>query len=466
MGLVIGAIAGVLVVLAICGCCCFYFLFWKKKKEEKEEKVSVLVGGAGSINGGDGSITMASAYSARSSGTDFRVHVDPIGGESSGIGGNQDMVIAIEVIREATNNFDSNNIVGRGGFGTVYQGVFPDGTKVAVKRMQVGPMSNKGNTEFEAEIGVLTKVRHRHLVGLLGYVVDGYERLLVYEYLSQGPLSRHLFECEKFNNKPLEWKARVSIALDVARGMEYLHSLAHKSFIHRDLKPSNILLDDSFRAKVSDFGLVRHTDGIHSIETRLAGTFGYLAPEYAVTGRITTKSDVYSFGVVLMELITGRRALDESRAEDDVHLVNWFPNLKEDKGQKRLKEVVDKAMEVEDDEWDAVSMLAELAVHCTCRDPKQRPQMSNAVAVLTPLVQDWKPQDPLEDQTGGIDMTIGLNEALEQWKMMGDGDDLPGGYVPEATSMAMQPLLAGLGKIDDASASSFPTFTEVHVSGR
>lgn len=355
---------------------------------------------------------------------------DSYASSSSKSGGRPEMVIRLDVIRAATDDFADCNIIGRGGFGTVYQGTLEDGTKVAVKRMEVGPLRSKGLREFQAEIGVLTKVRHRHLVALLGYVVDGYERLLAYEYLSQGPLSRHLFEHARRGLRPLTWPARVSVALDVARGVEYLHSLArHASFIHRDLKPSNVLLDESLRAKVSDFGLAKHTEaGARSIETRLAGTFGYLAPEYAVTGRVTTKADVYSFGVILMELITGQRALDESLGEERAHLAAWFPSAAATR--EGLAQIVDPAMAVDAESFEALVRVAGLACHCTVRQASQRPQMSDAVAVLTPLVQQWKPQDPLEAEMGGIDTTVSLKEALQQWQAMEDGDDLPGAYIP------------------------------------
>lgn len=194
------------------------------------------------------------------------------------------MVISIQVLKNVTNNFSEENILGQGGFGTVYKGELHDGTKIAVKRMESRVTAGKGLTEFKSEIAVLTKVRHRHLVALLGYCLDGFEKLLVYEYMPQGTLSRHLFNWPEEGLKPLEWKQRLTIALDGARGVEYLHGLAHQSFIHRDLKPSNILLGDDMRAKVADFGLVRLApEGKGSIETRIAGTFGYLAPEYAST---------------------------------------------------------------------------------------------------------------------------------------------------------------------------------------
>ncbi|GMY04803.1 putative receptor protein kinase TMK1 [Fagus crenata] len=181
-----------------------------------------------------------------------------------------------------TNNFSEENILGRGGFGVVYKGELSDGTKIAVKRMKSVAESSKGMKQFQAEIAVLTKVRHRHLVALLGYCINDNERLLVFEYMPQGTLTQHLFQWGENGCSPLTWKQRITIALDVARGVEYLHSLAQQSFIHRDLKPSNILLGDDMRAKVADFGLVKNvTDGKHSVETQLAGTFGYFAPEYA-----------------------------------------------------------------------------------------------------------------------------------------------------------------------------------------
>ncbi|KAF2292669.1 hypothetical protein GH714_026578 [Hevea brasiliensis] len=237
----------------------------------------------------------------------------------------------MQLIRQVTDNFSENNILGKGGFGVVYKGELHEGTKIAVKRMKAPTMANtKGMNEFQAEIAVLSKVRHRHLVSLLGYCVHGIEGFLVYEYMPRGTLAQHLFEWRERGYPPLTWKQRVSIALDVARGVEYLHSLAQQSlsFIHRDLKPSNILLGDDMRAKVSDFGLVKNaSDGKNSLETRVAGTFGYLAPEYAKTGKVTRKVDVYAFGAILMEMITGRKAIDDTMEEErwmHMHLVTWF----------------------------------------------------------------------------------------------------------------------------------------------
>ncbi|KAL6009173.1 mitogen activated protein kinase Tmk3 [Asimina triloba] len=210
------------------------------------------------------------------------------------------LVISIDGLHIATNNFSEDNIVGKGGFGVVYKGVLRDGSQVAVKRIEAAVISSKGLNELQAEIAVLTKVRHRHLVGLKGYCTDGNEKLLVYENMPNGTLGQHLVDREQYGYDVLSWKQRLTIALDVARGTEYLHSLAHQSFIHRDLKPSNILLGDDMRAKVSDFGLVKLApDGKYSMETRLAGTFGHLAPEYASKYRF-----YFYIGMLVMGVLT------------------------------------------------------------------------------------------------------------------------------------------------------------------
>ncbi|KAK7305666.1 hypothetical protein VNO77_43575 [Canavalia gladiata] len=325
------------------------------------------------------------------------------------------MVISIQALRTVTDNFSEKNILGQGGFGTVYKGELHDGTKIAVKRMECGAITGKGETEFKSEIAVLTKVRHRHLVSLLGYCLDGNEKLLVYEFMPQGTLSRHLFNWQEEGLKPLEWNRRLTIALDVGRAVEYLHSLAHQSFIHRDLKPSNILLGDDMRAKVADFGLVRLApEGKASIETRIAGTFGYLAPEYAVTGRVTTKVDVFSFGVILMELITGRRALDETQPEDSLHLVSWFRRMYVNKDS--FRKAIDHTIELNEETLASIHTVAELAGHCCAREPYQRPDAGHAVNVLSSLVELWKPSDHNSEDIYGIDLDMSLPQALKKWQ--------------------------------------------------
>ncbi|KAF7808526.1 receptor protein kinase TMK1-like [Senna tora] len=290
------------------------------------------------------------------------------------------MAIPLQVLRGVTNNFCEENILGRGGFSTVYRGESHDGTKIAVKRMESGMRGEKGLREFEAEIAVLTKARHKHLVALQGYCLDANERLLVYEYMPQGTLSRHLFSWKDEEGlKPLEWTRRLTIALDVARGVEYLHGLAQRNFIHRDLKPSNILLGDDMRAKVSDFGLVRLVpEDKTSIETRVAGTFGYLAPD---------------------------------QPEENIHLVTWFRrmliNNKDDAFQEAM---IDPTIEVSDQETrSSLSIVAELAGHCCASEPYQRPDMGHAVNVLAPLVENWKPaEENSNDTISGIHLEMSL----------------------------------------------------------
>ncbi|KAG6528689.1 receptor protein kinase TMK1-like [Zingiber officinale] len=325
------------------------------------------------------------------------------------------LIISVQVLRSATKNFASENVLGRGGFGVVYKGELHDGTMIAVKRMECVVLSNKGLDEFHSEIAVLSKVRHRNLVYILGYSAEDNERLLVYEYMHQGALSRHLFQWKELGLEPLSWKKRLNIALDIAHGLEYLHNLAHQSFIHRDLKSSNILLGDDFRAKISDFGLVKLApDGKQSVATRLAGTFGYLAPEYAVTGKVTTKVDVFSFGVVLMELLTGMMALDEERPEESHYLASWFCRMKTSKD--KLRSIIDASLSVTDETFESFVVIADLAGHCAAREPYQRPEMGHAVNVLAPLVDNWKPVNDDQEENLGIDFGKPLLQMVKGWQ--------------------------------------------------
>lgn len=415
VGIIAGPIAAAVVLFLIIPA--VVFCLYKKKSNRLvrvEAPSTVIVDQRGPSNNSDSvvKISVANGGGNSQSDTQSRTSSGPSEVQVMEAG---NLIISVQVLKHVTRNFSPENELGRGGFGVVYKGQLDDGTRIAVKRMEAAAVSSKGLNEFQSEIAVLSKVRHRHLVSLLGYCIEGNERLLVYEYMPQGALSRHLFDWAKNNLEPISWKKRLSIALDVARGMEYLHSLAHRSFIHRDLKPSNILLGDDFRAKVSDFGLVKLApEGKYSVETRLAGTFGYLAPEYAVTGRITTKADVFSFGVVLMELITGRKALDENEPEESMHLVSWFRRMNSDK-QSFLK-AIDRVLEVTDETFESMCTVAELSGHCTAREPYQRPDMGHAVNVLAPLVEKWKPTDQESDEYGGIDFDMTLPQALKKWQ--------------------------------------------------
>ncbi|OVA00620.1 Protein kinase domain [Macleaya cordata] len=225
-------------------------------------------------------------------------------------------------LASATKNFKSSNLIGEGGFGRVYKGRLDTGQIVAVK--QLDQNSLQGNQEFIVEVLMLSLLHHPNLVNLIGYCTDGDQRLLVYEYMPMGSLEDHLFDLSS-DQETLDWNTRMKIAVGAAQGLEYLHCKANPPVIYRDLKSANILLDNDFNPKLSDFGLAKLGpvgDNTH-VSTRVMGTYGYCAPEYAMSGKLTLKSDIYSFGVVLLELITGRKAIDFTKVREEQSLVAW-----------------------------------------------------------------------------------------------------------------------------------------------
>uniref|UniRef100_A0A804N0Y9 non-specific serine/threonine protein kinase n=1 Tax=Zea mays TaxID=4577 RepID=A0A804N0Y9_MAIZE len=223
-----------------------------------------------------------------------------------------------EELYQVTNGFSAQNLLGEGGFGSVYKGCLADG-EFAVKKLKDG--GGQGEREFHAEVDIISRVHHRHLVSLVGYCISDEQRLLVYDFVPNNTLHYHL---HGLGVPVLEWPSRVKIAAGSARGIAYLHEDCHPRIIHRDIKSSNILLDNNFEALVADFGLARIAmDACTHVTTRVMGTFGYLAPEYASSGKLTERSDVFSFGVVLLELITGRKPVDASKPLGDESLVEW-----------------------------------------------------------------------------------------------------------------------------------------------
>ncbi|KAJ0691760.1 putative protein kinase RLK-Pelle-RKF3 family [Helianthus annuus] len=233
---------------------------------------------------------------------------------------------SIDDVKEATRNFSRDNMIGKGGYGNVYKGVLPDGSDVALKRFK--NCSAAGDASFTHEVEVIASVRHVNLVALRGYCTattayEGYQRIIVTDLVKNGSLHDHLFEnCSAQAN--LSWPLRRNIALGMARGLAYLHYGAQPAIIHRDIKASNILLDENFEAKVADFGLAKFApEGATHVSTRVAGTMGYVAPEYALYGQLTERSDVYSFGVVLLELLSGRKALLSVDDGQPVLLADW-----------------------------------------------------------------------------------------------------------------------------------------------
>ncbi|KAI3726325.1 hypothetical protein L1987_66122 [Smallanthus sonchifolius] len=222
-------------------------------------------------------------------------------------------------ILKATNDFDEGLVIGKGGFGKVYRGTFPDGKKVAVKRAEKG--HGQGRPEFVTEITVLSKIRHKHLVALIGYCDEKSEMILVYEFMEEGTLQDHLYNTNKDIEKLL-WDKRLEICISAARGLDYLHTGSDAGIIHRDVKSTNILLDENYIAKVADFGISR-LDNLEETEMAIKGSFGYLDPEYISCMKLTQKSDVYSFGVVLLEVLCARPALDPALPPKEVCLADW-----------------------------------------------------------------------------------------------------------------------------------------------
>ncbi|KAL9267383.1 putative LRR receptor-like serine/threonine-protein kinase RKF3 [Drosera capensis] len=229
------------------------------------------------------------------------------------------MKFSLDEIKAATRNFWVGNLIGKGGYGNVYKGVLVDGSEVAVKRFK--NMSSAGEVDFAHEVEVIASIRHVNLMALVGYCVEmspmeGCQRIIVCDLMKNGSLHDHLFGYLSHERKRLSWPTRQRIALGMARGLDYLHHGAQPAVIHRDIKASNILLDDRFEAKVCDFGLAKFTpEGASHLSTRVAGTMGYVSPEYALYGQLTDKSDVYSFGVVLLELLSGRNAIVSASGE-------------------------------------------------------------------------------------------------------------------------------------------------------
>ncbi|EOY29665.1 Proline extensin receptor kinase 1 [Theobroma cacao] len=243
-------------------------------------------------------------------------------GSGTNNSGSSNGIFTYDELFVATNGFSESNLLGQGGFGYVHKGVLPSGQEVAVKQLKAG--SHQGEREFQAEVETISRVHHKHLVSLVGYCITGAERLLVYEFVPNKTLEFHLHG----NGQPvIAWESRLKIAIGSAKGIAYLHEDCSPTIIHRDIKAANILLDPRFEAKVSDFGLAKifsdASSSITHVSTRVVGTFGYLAPEYALTGKLTDKSDVYSYGVMLLELITGRRPIIKKEFSINESLVDW-----------------------------------------------------------------------------------------------------------------------------------------------
>ncbi|XP_038718704.1 wall-associated receptor kinase 2-like [Tripterygium wilfordii] len=282
-------------------------------------------------------------------------------------------------LAKATNHYDKSRFLGEGGFGSVYRGILADNIEVAVKKSK-GVDKAQVNEESQHEISIVSQVNHKNVVKLLGLCLETKVPLLVYEFISNGTLYQHVHDKKSHILKT--WKARLRIAEETALALNYLHSLAHPPIIHSDVKSMNILLDENYTAKVSDFGasmLISADEAV--IATKIQGTFGYLDPEYLMTGNLTTKSDVYSFGIVILELLTGEKPSSNSRSGEKGNIIQHFISSLEN---NTLHQILD--FEVSDEEeMDEIEVVAELAKRCVHSSGMKRPTMKEVADELSRL---------------------------------------------------------------------------------
>lgn len=372
-------VAGGIIVITLIGILIWY-LIRRRKKRGRESGGYIMPSTSGSLPESDSSFfkTHSSAPFVQSgSGSDTVYSPSEPGGL-----GNSRAWFTYEELVKATNGFAPQNLLGEGGFGSVYKGCLPDGREVAVKALKIG--GGQGEREFKAEVEIISRIHHRHLVSLVGYCILDSRRLLVYDYVPNKTLYHHLHG----EGMPVvSWEKRVRIAAGAARGIAYLHEDCNPRIIHRDIKSSNILLDYNFDAQVSDFGLAKLTlDADSHISTRVMGTFGYVAPEYASSGRLTEKSDIFSFGVVLLELITGRKPVDASQPIGDESLVEWArPLLSHAIENKDFEGLTDPKLEKNYVESEMLSMI-EIAATCVRHSAAKRPRMGQVVRAFDSLV--------------------------------------------------------------------------------
>ncbi|XP_051144416.1 probable serine/threonine-protein kinase PBL3 isoform X2 [Andrographis paniculata] len=291
-------------------------------------------------------------------------------------------------LKNATRNFRPDSLLGEGGFGCVFKGWIDEhsltaakpgsGLVIAVKKLK--PEGFQGHKEWLAEVNYLGQLHHPNLVKLIGYCSDGDNRLLAYEFMPKGSLENHLF---RRGPQPLNWATRIKVAVGAARGLAFLHE-AEEQVIYRDFKTSNILLDGEFNSKLSDFGLAKAgpTGDRTHVSTQVIGTHGYAAPEYVATGRLTAKSDVYSFGVVLLELLSGRRAVDKTKVGIEQNLVDWAKPYMNDR--RRLFRIMDTRLGGQYPQKGAY-IAATIAVQCLSIEPKLRPRMAEVLSTLEQL---------------------------------------------------------------------------------
>ncbi|GLU02909.1 hypothetical protein SLE2022_201410 [Rubroshorea leprosula] len=327
---------------------------------------------------------------------------------------------SLKELEEATRGFAEELVIGEGGYGVVYRGILQDGSVVAVKNLLSNKDRGQAEREFKVEVEAIGKVRHKNLVGLIGYCAEGSQRMLVYEYIDNGNLEQWLHG-DVGPVSPLTWDIRMKIAIGTAKGLAYLHEGLEPKVVHRDVKSSNILLDKKWNPKVSDFGLAKLLGSESSyVTTRVMGTFGYVSPEYASTGMLNEGSDVYSFGVLLMEIITGRSPVDYSRPAGEMNLVDWFKGMV---ASRRGEELVDPLIEVQPSPR-ALKRALLVCLRCIDLDAHKRPKMGQIVHMLEaddfPFRSEHRPPRDRDPVPSSVAMSHGVPYPAKQG---GGGDE-------------------------------------------
>ncbi|KAI3732566.1 hypothetical protein L1987_63772 [Smallanthus sonchifolius] len=434
-GLIGGAVGGGIAVILIIGLLvCF---LTRKSKQQKDPSSS---------DGPSGWLPLSLYGNSHSSGSTAKTTT---GSYASSLPSNLCRHFSFSEIKAATKNFDESLLLGVGGFGKVYKGEADGGaTKVAIKRGN--PLSDQGVNEFQTEIEMLSKLRHRHLVSLIGYCEDNNEMILVYDYMAHGTLREHLY---KTQNQPLTWKQRLEICIGAARGLHYLHTGAKHTIIHRDVKTTNILLDEKWVAKVSDFGLSKTgpaLDHTH-VSTVVKGSFGYLDPEYFRRQQLTDKSDVYSFGVVLFEILCARPALNPTLPKEQVSLAEWALHCHK-KGI--LDQIIDPFLKGKISP-ECFKKVAETAMKCVADQGIERPSMGD---VLWNLEFALQLQESAEDSGGNV--SLGLEASVYDDVPMKGKADSGGDYdrnVTDSRSTGMSMSIGGRSLASDDSDGLTPS---------
>ncbi|XP_056168300.1 probable LRR receptor-like serine/threonine-protein kinase At5g10290 isoform X1 [Syzygium oleosum] len=328
-------------------------------------------------------------YKGRLKGYKREVFVDVAGEVDRRIAFGQLKRFSWRELQLATDNFNEKNVLGQGGFGKVYKGVLADNMKIAVKRL-TDFESPGGDAAFQREVEMISVAVHRNLLRLIGFCTTPTERLLVYPFMQNLSVAYRLREI-KPGEPVLDWPRRKRVALGAARGLEYLHEHCNPKIIHRDVKAANVLLDEDFEAVVGDFGLAKLVDVRQTnVTTQVRGTMGHIAPEYLSTGKSSERTDVFGYGIMLLELVTGQRAIDFSRLEeeDDVLLLDHVKKLER---EKRLDAIVDRNLG-RNYNMQEVEMMIQVALLCTQASPEERPAMSDVVRMLEGegLAERWE----------------------------------------------------------------------------